>query len=210
LATQSLIAFWDERPAEAADRAAVGRRIATGRIDLLRLASLEARARAKLGDRTGTHQAIALAREKLESADAMRHQSVFDFPAANALRCAGSAYLWLGDYSPAESVLTQALQYFEIGPASPGSYAHVAVTRVDLALAHLGGGSLDAAQEVLRPVFELSPARRLSGVVRRSRDLHAALSHPRYAPTQGARDMISAIEEFCSVTARHALSEPSG
>jgi transcriptional regulator with XRE-family HTH domain len=209
LATQSLIAFWDERPAQALDRVLAGHSVTTTAADLVRLASLEARARARLGDLEGTNRAIALARETMDTVHASRHESIFDFPAANALRCAGSAQLWLGEHGAAVSTLTQALGHFHAGPA-PGSYAHVAVTRVDLALAHLGLGELDAAQETLRPVFSLSPTRRLSGIVRRSRDLHSALSTPRYLPSRSTGELIGQVEDFCTNVARHALTEPTG
>jgi len=214
MAIQSLIAFWDGRPTEAVDRAIAGQVLASEPTDLLRLASLEARARARLGDLPGTREAIGRGQQILESTDAVRHTTIFDFPAANALRCFGSAYLWLGAHEAAESALEQALRLFEAdtresesSDSEPASYAHLAVTRIDLALAHLGRGSIDAAEEVLRPVLALSPERRLSGIVRRSNDLHIALAAPRYAEARSARSLTSDIEAFCSVNARHALAE---
>ncbi|MFC5107531.1 hypothetical protein [Kibdelosporangium philippinense] len=49
-------------------------------------------------------------------------------------------------------------------PEEP-SYAHTAVTRLDLTLAHLQQGDFDGAREALSPVLELPPSRRLAGVV---------------------------------------------
>jgi transcriptional regulator with XRE-family HTH domain len=187
-ATQSLIEFWDEQPAEALQRARFGREYVTGDIDALRLHSLEARASARIGDAESTRQAITQMTVIMDRTDASAHRSIFDFPQANALRCAGSSYLWLHEYTSAQTVLSQALDIFEAYPEG-GSYAHVAVTRIDLALAHLGTLDLDAASETLRPVLELDSQRRLSGMIRRFDDLRVALAQPACARLPAARDL---------------------
>jgi tetratricopeptide (TPR) repeat protein len=124
----------------------------------------------------------------MDRVDASAHRSIFDFPQANALRCAGSSYLWLNDFEDAQEALSRALEIFEAYPQG-GSYAHIAVTRIDLALAHLGNDDFEAAEEALRPVLDLGPRQRLSGAVRRFGDVRAALARPRYKELSAARNL---------------------
>jgi transcriptional regulator with XRE-family HTH domain/tetratricopeptide (TPR) repeat protein len=196
-ATQSLIEFWDHNPAEALRRAQAGHDFVTSDVDALRLYSLAARANARLGDLTNARQAIYQMTIIMDRTDTSTHQSIFDFPAANAFRCAGSSYLWLGQFTDAQTSLSRALEIFESQPEG-GSYAHVAVTRIDLALAQLGNNDFDAANETLRPVLELSPHRRLSGMVRRFRDLRAALAQPPYDRLPAAHDLTDHLNALTS------------
>jgi hypothetical protein len=204
-AVQSLIEFWDQRPAEAVRKAVAGREYAADGIDALRLYSLEARARARLGDATGTREAVGQAMRILDTTDASTHRSVFDFPEANALRCVGSSHLWLNEFADAQNALSRALDTFEAQPDG-GSYAHVAVTRIDLTLAYLGNNDFSAASETMRPVLELSPERRLSGTVRRIRDLRTALAGPAYRELPAARELVEHLNAFRSTTAQSGLT----
>jgi transcriptional regulator with XRE-family HTH domain len=197
-ATQSLIEFWDERPMQALQRAQAGQQYATSDVDTLRLYSLEARASARLGDVGNTRAAIGRMIEVMDRAEIGTHRTIFDFPQANALRCAGSSYLWLGEYADAERFLAQALAAFN-ADSSGGSYAHVAVTRIDLALAQLGNGDFEAAQDTLGPVLEMSPERRLSGTVRRFEDLRAALRKPRYRRVSAAQSLSERLKTLSAV-----------
>jgi tetratricopeptide (TPR) repeat protein len=187
-ATQSLIEFWDNRPTEALRRAQAGHEYITSDIEALRLYSLAARANARLGDAKNARPTINQMTIIMDRTDANAHRSIFDFPTANALRCAGCSYLWLNEFADAQNSLSRALEIFEAQPEG-GSYAHVAVTRIDLTLAHLGNNDFDAAKETLRPVLELSPHRRLSGVTRRFDDLRATLAQPPYSKLLAARDL---------------------
>jgi transcriptional regulator with XRE-family HTH domain/tetratricopeptide (TPR) repeat protein len=196
-ATQSLIEFWDGQPTQAVLRARAGREYVTCDIDALRLYSLEARANARLGDVKSVREAVSHVTRILDRADASAHRSIFDFPDANALRCAGSSYLWLNEFAEAQNALSRALEIFEAHPDG-GSYAHVAVTRIDLSLAYLGSHDFDAAHETLRPVLELSPERRLSGTLRRFDDLRAALARPYYGKLPAARDLADQLNVLSS------------
>lgn len=198
---RSTIDFWLGRYQKAADRALEGRAYVRGGIELVRLASLEARARARLGDAGGVNEAVHLAdraRDAIDDEDEQRHVGIFAFPEANQIRCAGSALLWLGDPDSLEAAgthLERSLRLFEAGTLQQ-SYAHIAVTRVDLAIVHLKRGRLDAAANTLRPVLALPADHRLNGVVRRCGELRRLLTAPRYKNLPLAQELLQAIEEF--------------
>ena len=85
------------------------------------------------------------------------------FSEANRLRCAGTAYLWLGAVAAAQRQLEDALDMYV--REDPGRvYAFVAITRADLVCARLENGDVDGATAALDPVFELTDERNVSPV----------------------------------------------
>jgi tetratricopeptide (TPR) repeat protein len=175
-------------------------------LELVRLRSLEARARARLGDEAGARLAIQAAISARETAaDNHEYQGMFAFPIANQERCTGSAYLWMRHPDEGRRSLEQALNHFEADahPNEP-SYAHTAVTRLDLTLAHLHSGDLDGAREAIGPVLDLRPALRLAGVLRRIEPVQRLLAGRTFRTVSAARSLSETIEDFSSGAAlRH-------
>ncbi|SMD14622.1 hypothetical protein [Kibdelosporangium aridum] len=197
LATRSIIAFWDGRGHKAVEHARHGTEYVDG-LELVRLHSLEARARARLGDAAGTQTAIRSAADARERVtDDHEYSGMFAFPVANQERCAGNAYLWLQQHEDSIRSLERALAAFEedAHPEEP-SYAHTAVTRLDLTMAHLRLGDFEGARESLAPVLDLPPAKRLAGVVRRSERLQRLLAGHAFKTVSGARGLSETIETF--------------
>jgi hypothetical protein len=197
LATRSIIAFWDGRGYKAVEHATHGAEYVGG-LELVRLRSLEARARARLGDEAGTRAAIHAAGEARDGVnDEHEYSGMFAFPIANQERCAGNAYLWLRLHDESVQSLERALAAFEADalPEEP-SYAHTAVTRLDLTLAHLQHGNFDGARESLGPVLELPPSRRLAGVVRRTERLQRLLAGHAFRTVGAARALSEQLEGF--------------
>jgi transcriptional regulator with XRE-family HTH domain len=201
--TQSLIAFWGGRPRRAAEHASRAAEYARGGVELARARSFEARALARLGDADGTRAAITAAIEAREHAnDEHAYVGMFQFPVANQQRCAGSAMVWLG--RPADGVvhLEQALN----GYGSTVSYAHTAVTRLDLVLARLQLCDLDGAREQIGPVLALPEELRLAGVSRRGEGLQRLLTGTgAFQGSAVARDLAEEIEDFLTHNAARAL-----
>jgi hypothetical protein len=115
LGVRSTIDFWLHQYRQAAERAAEGRQYISSGTELVRLASLEARARGRIGDRDGVQEAIGLAssaRETVNEQDEARHPGIFAFPMANQVRCAGNAHLWLGEPLNLESARRERRKHF--------------------------------------------------------------------------------------------------
>jgi len=210
LGVRSTIDFWLRQYKQAADRAAEGRRYVSRGTELVRLASLEARARGRLGDRDGVQEAIDLAasaRETVSDEDEARHVGIFAFPTANQVRCAGNAHMWLGEPWNLESArreLREALHLIDAEPQQ--SYDHSSVARVDLTIVELQLHYLDAAATTMRPVLELPTSRRLEGVVRRSGELRKQLADPQYRHASLAHELGQAVEGFCASSVTRQLA----
>jgi hypothetical protein len=121
-------------------------------------------------------------------------------------RCAGNAYLWLRQPDESRQSLEQALAHFEADahPDEP-SYAHTAVTRLDLTLAHLHGGDFDGAREVLSPVLELPASMRLAGIVRRTDRLQRLLAGHAFRKVTAAQRLSKTVEQFSAGAALRQL-----
>ncbi|MGH3989339.1 MAG: hypothetical protein ACRDTZ_18825, partial [Pseudonocardiaceae bacterium] len=119
--TQSLVAYWDERPRAAVDLAADGWRYVpetgTARV---RLAAIEARAHARLRDQRATENALARAeqaRDEVRGAD--DPGGMLTFPPAKQSFYTATARLWLGgpdSYTDAERDAAHAIELYEADP----------------------------------------------------------------------------------------------
>ena len=201
LSLRSGIALWDGRGDDAVMHALTGLTLVGDGIEKVRLHSLHARAEARLGNIQGTTDAISAAHEARENvSDDAVHVGMFAFPRANEVRCAGTAFLWVGKPKEAARSFSEALDLYAHDTVND-SYAHIAVTRADLALARLADGDIEAAHDALAPVFALSSRHRFDGIVRRVRILRQALAEPVLANQDGVGALIEALSTFTDHTA---------
>jgi tetratricopeptide (TPR) repeat protein len=193
-ALQSGVAFWAGQWTDAATLAAQAREYASTAPSATRAAALEARALARLNDVDGVRRAVSDSEDARDLPAADDAVGVIGFPEANRVRCAGTAYLWLGDHSAAQHYLEEALTYYE--QDAPDAYAHVMVARADLAYARLAAGDLQGATDALEPALAAPPERCLAGFARRTSGLRALLARPEYRGSQTAHDLATQIEQF--------------
>ncbi|WP_327116554.1 hypothetical protein OHB12_04930 [Nocardia sp. NBC_01730] len=119
--TQALIAYWDDRPRAAVDLAEDGWRYmpenGTARV---RLACIEARARARLRDRQSTDDALLRAEQAREEIIAPDDPGgMMAFPMAKQQFYGGAARLWLGGHpnlAEAERLSAEAVELYETDP----------------------------------------------------------------------------------------------
>ncbi|MGH3800785.1 MAG: hypothetical protein ACRDTD_11725 [Pseudonocardiaceae bacterium] len=213
--TQSLVAYWDERPRAAVELAADGWRYVpetgTARV---RLASLEARAHARLRDHRATEKALARAeqaREEVRGAD--NPGGMLAFPLAKQSYCAATARLWLGgqnSYTDAERDATQAIELYEADPPEQRRLGELCLVRLDLVAARLGRDDLDGAAEQLQDVLAIATQRRTEPVARRLHQVGRALQRPRYQTCSLALDLHDQIRGFTQASAPPALPGAGG
>jgi hypothetical protein len=159
--TQSLVAYWDERPRAAVELAADGWRYVpetgTARV---RLASIEARAHARLRDQRATENAIARAeqaRNEVQGPD--DPGGVFAFREAKQSLYTATARLWLGgrdSYIDAEHHAAHTVELYEADPPERRRLGEICLARLDLIAARLGQDDLDGAAEQLQDVLAIS------------------------------------------------------
>ncbi|MEU7631808.1 XRE family transcriptional regulator [Nocardia sp. NPDC049220] len=210
--TQALIAYWDDRARVAVDLAEDGWRFTpetgTARV---RLACIEARARARLRDAVGTDDALLRAeraREAVTSPD--DPGGMMAFPIAKQQFYGGAARLWLGgqpNIAKAERLSAEAVELYETDPPKERRLGEISLARLDFAVARLAQSDLDGAAEQVEQVLEVGGQRRTESIARRLLQLSTALERPRFQTSALATTLRELI--ICSpIRTRQAL--PSG
>lgn len=213
--TQSLVAYWDERPRAAVELASDGWRYVpetgTARV---RLAALEARAHARLRDQRGAENALARAeqaRDEVRGAD--EFGGMLTFPLAKQSFYTATAWLWLGgrdSYTNAERDAAHAVELYEADPLEQRRLGELCLARLDLAAARLGRADLDGAADQLQDVLAIAAQRRTDSVARRLHQVGRALQRPRYQTSVLALDLYDQIQSFLWASAPPALPGADG
>ncbi|MDT3396772.1 XRE family transcriptional regulator [Streptomyces sp. B1866] len=181
---QSLIAYWRQDYAQAADLATAGLPYADGGTIAARLLSLEARAAAALGDGTRALRAVETAKEARNACAATSDlPGVFTFPEAKQWAYAGTALLTTGGRAQVHRALdasSRAIAMYESAPRQDRSFGDLQAARLDLATAHLVNGDIDGVSDALTPVLDVEPGRRTASISKRLRTLSARLAEPAY------------------------------
>lgn len=202
---QALIEYWSERPRHAVVLAQNGQQYAQSMTAAVRLHNIEARIWSKLGsadDAERCIQAAATARTRTGTDDLHDEiGGVFGFPEAKNHYYAGAIYIHLGRAEPALTETQRTIDLYAGGPSEQRSYGAEAMARVDNAAAQLINGSLDGADDALRPVLELSEDRRIAQLEERLTGLRRRIAAPRFRDAVEARRLDERIEEFCGTTA---------
>lgn len=169
-ALQSGIAYWSNRPAEALRCARAGIAEAGDLVSTTaaRLASVEARALARLGRPIETLRALERAESLRERAqpdelDELGGELTFTMPHQLSYR-ADTIGLVPGDRAEAELAAFDAVTANERVPEEEMSYGTLACSRASLALARTKRGDIDGAHEAIRPLLDLPPEQRVDGV----------------------------------------------
>ncbi|WP_163511168.1 helix-turn-helix domain-containing protein [Fodinicola acaciae] len=193
---RSSAAFWQGRFKTAAAIAARAREAAPVGLESARLATLEARAWAKIGDARAMKNALNHAAAARSYPGVAVGEGVMAFPISNQIRIAGTAYLWIGDPDRARTTLSESL---DRQAAEFNSIWHSATTRMDLATAYLCIESLDAAAATLQPLLtEASNGHYLGGAVRRGAVILEKLRGGRLVKSVQARQLTEEVTSFLS------------
>jgi len=207
---ESQIAYWGGDYRTAAEIAEDGQDYPTPGTSGLRLASQAARAWAAAGDQRAVEAALSAAAAASEVADPAedRPGGVFRFDRGKALYYASEVRTALGGQVNLNLAIRDAgaaLSYYADQPSGTVSPEFVAAARLDGVAAHIALESLDAAEEVIAPVFALPAASRTVPIARRMQDVGTALDTPRFANSPVAARLLEQVESFGVYTAVRAL-----
>lgn len=198
--TQALIAEWTRRPVDAVEFAERGQVHAATIESSIRLGAIEARALARLGDKSRALVVLDRTRRQVDAQQSddefQRFGGVLTFPATKALYYAGSTLGLVGEHERAERAALEAIAAYESGPAEARSYGDEALARVDVAAARVARGDLEGAADALRPVLVLPPEQRIRQIGDGLRALRGALMAPSYAKTLVASEIVDEINSF--------------
>ena len=167
--TQSLIARFAGRHAEAERYALAGMDLNPRGTAHARLAAGHAQCRAQLGDVAGTQAALDLASDSHSSAPALEaaddETGLFGFPRSKVHYYAASSLVCLPAGAGAVSAAREAevaIRLFRQAPADERFITDEVLVHIHGASAHLQRGHLDAAAQFLGPVFTTPVDQRVS------------------------------------------------
>jgi hypothetical protein len=199
---QTMVAYWAGRHYESVRFARSGFEYATrshSTVAVWLLAS-EARSLAAMGNADDGQAAIQRAEEKwahVKADELDELGGICTFSRARQLYYAADAFAWLsGNSAIAEDYSTQAVEAYSDPSTSDWAFGDQAGAHAALAIARLGRGELDGANEAVGPILKLPPDQRINGVVHSALRVHDVLRRPEMsnnAQTAATRD---AIETF--------------
>ncbi|WP_160051667.1 hypothetical protein [Nocardiopsis sp. FR26] len=200
---QSLIAYWGDHFDEAISLASSIRETVSGQGSAtVRLASIEARAHARVGNAEGVETALAAAASARETADHPdEYGGMMAFPVEKQLFYGSTCQVWLGGQPRmhrAAREASQAVSMFEQAPPGQRRIGEMCLARLDLAAARLGSGELDGTAEQVHAVFTDAANRRTDSVRRRLQQVRTQLEAPRMRTSPLAAALRDEIIEFCA------------
>ncbi|WP_370021743.1 XRE family transcriptional regulator [Planotetraspora sp. GP83] len=208
--TQSLIAYWDDRPSDAVAlaRSAWDYTPESG-TPQVRLAALEARAHARLRDASAAEDALRRAdhaREAVTGDDEIGGMLVF--PHAKQSFYAATCHLWLGGdqrFRQAERLAAAAVGWYEATPPDRRRTGEQCLAMLDLAAARLALGEIEGAAEAVQSVLSTGSRRRTDSVTRRLRQLSGQLERAAYRDAPVALSLREEIQVFTATRVAPAL-----
>ncbi len=209
-------AYWQNRPREARDLAANGLQYLSEGQNAALLHLTYSRAAARLGDANAARRAIADADEAIEREyddDVLEIGGEFNLSRASHRYYAGSGLIDLpGAEVDAARELEGAVAAYAAGPALREDQSHYCelLASIDLTVALLRSGQLDAASLAMEPVFNLPPANRIVLITQRLAVMRAELARASYQGSPLAEGMDERIEDFMRETIATEMESLTG
>lgn len=145
--TAALIAEWSTHQRTALDYTKQATGLVPSGETRIRTAAIEARAAARIGDRTTALAALEelqRAREQRRASDGLtRFGGLLTFPEAKQEYYIGGTYALLGDHHEAEQHAAAAIELYEGGPSEQRSYGDEALARLDIVTARIAAGEIE-------------------------------------------------------------------
>ncbi|MGW7004255.1 DNA-binding protein [Streptomyces sp. NPDC054933] len=212
--TLAYIAYFTGQPAEAA-RLARQAQTLTGLGDVARhrLAAIEARAHAYLGDAASAQRALDFSEAEGPGCTDDLHDQVggeFGFPAERLAMSNSSTCLILGDGDQAETTAARALGLARSRPPAQRSVRVIGGAGADLAAARLLRGNLDGAADAMNEVWAVPRDQRATGLLVRAARVRRAVTGSRYRGAPLAVELGERIEDFTRLSASNQLGTSTG
>lgn len=208
--TAALIHEWSQHHDAAMTLAAEGRRWRSSKDSRVRLAAIEARAAARMGNEPRAQEALAHIRAVQDTPggddELVSFGGILTFPEVKLQYYLGGTYSLLGEHDRAEQHAAAAIAAYEAGSQAERSYGDEALARLDLVNSRLARQDLAGAADAIGPVLALPGDRRirqLDVAVGRTRLL---LARPEVAQARLGRELEERVRDFQNqLTASPAL-----
>jgi tetratricopeptide (TPR) repeat protein len=173
LSIQAMLAAYANRHQDVIDLTNTGLE-AAGRVasaTAVKLASLQARAHATLGDRQATEAALARARQMMAQVpQAEQNRGLFTFPEEKLASHEGQVWLQLGAPERAQKPLQRALRLLDSATGARRSPVDQAMVRLHLARSQAELGQFDQARQQAEQALALHPRRPVDHTRRRAHE----------------------------------------
>ncbi|MFJ8795063.1 helix-turn-helix domain-containing protein [Streptomyces sp. NPDC102462] len=204
--TAALIAEWSTHQHTALDCTRQATGLALSGETRIRTAAIEARAAARIGDRSTALAALEelqRAREQRTAPDGLtRFGGLLTFPEAKQEYYIGGTYALLGDHHEAEKHATAAIELYERGPREQRSYGDEALARLDIVTARIAAGEIEGAGEQLQPILDLPEDRRIRQIGDAMQGVARLLEDPRLTRSRIARELADATRGYQVIDTR--------
>ncbi|MGF0173198.1 helix-turn-helix domain-containing protein [Streptomyces sp. Marseille-Q5077] len=201
--TAALIAEWSTHRHTALEYAQQAIRLAPGGETRIRTAAIQARAAARIGDRSTAEAALKeleRAREQRTDPDGLtRFGGLLTFPEAKQEYYIGGTYALLGEHERAEQHAAAAIDLYELGPQEQRSYGDEALARLDIVSARIAAGEIEGAGEQLQPILKLPVDRRIRQLGDAVQGVARLLEDPRFARSRVARELADATRGYQAI-----------
>ncbi len=176
----------------------------------IRIAAIEARAAARIGDRESALAALNELQQAREQQTVPGGLSQFGglltFPEAKQEYYIGGTYALLGEHKQAEQHAATAIALYENGPKKDRSYGDEALARMDIATARLAAGEVEGAGEQLQQILQLPPKLRIRQIGSAMQRVGDLLQQPRFAGSPSARELADATLGYQAIDTKPKAS----
>ncbi|MFJ7280582.1 hypothetical protein [Kitasatospora sp. NPDC098663] len=210
--TQAMVAYWDDRLRDAVHLARDGQQYMPERGTAhIRLASIAARAYARLGREREALDALRTAEEYRQQGESGEDLpgGMMAFPPAKQALYSSTTHLWLGGASHLEQAAADAeesVALYQSEPVERQRLGELSLARMDLALAELGSGEVEGAADQVEAVLALASRRPTEAVNRRLDQFARQLA----AVPAGSSPLGLTMQDAIAHHRRNARQLPSG
>ncbi|MFE4336701.1 hypothetical protein ACFRQM_47435 [Streptomyces sp. NPDC056831] len=166
----------------------------------IRIAAIQARAAARVGDEQRARSSLDVlrhAREEWPDADGLEQfGGLLRFPAEKQAFYIGGTYTLLGNYERAERHAAEAIALYEQGAPEAYSYGDVALARLDIVTARLALGEVEGASEELKKILELPAQLRIRQLGASVKRVAKLLTHSKFDGNRTARELADAAVSY--------------
>ncbi|MFI9588603.1 helix-turn-helix domain-containing protein [Streptomyces sp. NPDC052236] len=171
----------------------------------IRIAAIEARAAARIGDRETALAALSNLQRAQEQQTAPggvgQFGGLLTFPLAKQEYYLGGTYALLGQHAQAEKHASAAIALYASGAQEDRSYGDEALARLDITTARLAAGDLEGAGEQLQQILQMPPNLRIQQIGSAVKRVGRLLQHPRLAGNRTARELADATRSYQAIDA---------
>ncbi|WP_424862891.1 helix-turn-helix domain-containing protein [Streptomyces sp. MMS24-I29] len=198
--TAALIAEWSPQAQAALTHTQSALAYAPTGESRIRIAAIQARAAARIGDQQRARSSLDVlrhAREEWPDADGLEQfGGLLRFPTEKQAFYIGGTYTLMGNYAQAERHAAEAITLYEQGAPEAYSYGDVALARLDIVTARLALGEVEGASEELKKIFELPAQLRIRQLGTSVQKVAELLMHSKFDGNRTARELADAAVSY--------------